>query len=221
MPDDTTFYTKGARKFQAQNDSTGLADAMVAAIVSEELSDDRAAFIATRDFFFLATVNSEGAPTVSYKGGAPGFVKVVSPKKLAFPNYDGNGMFLSMGNMDETSNVGLLFIDFETPHRLRVQGHASVSSDHGKLEMFPGANLIVEIDITSCLVNCARYIHKHVRTQDSEYVPDEAGNQPYPSWKRIDGFQPVLPAKDQGLAEQSGGLISAEQYGELLSKGES
>ncbi|MEO0975619.1 MAG: pyridoxamine 5'-phosphate oxidase family protein [Pseudomonadota bacterium] len=221
MSENKEFYTEGARKLQAQNDSVSLADAMVAAIVTDELSYDRAEFIATRDFFFLATVNSDGEPTVSYKGGAPGFVKVVSPKKLAFPNYDGNGMFLSMGNLDETSNVGLLFIDFETPHRLRVQGLAAVSSDPAKLEMFPGANLIVEVEIKSCFVNCARYIHKHVRTEDSQYVPDAAGNQPYPSWKRIDGFQPVLAEKDQGKAEKSGGFISAEEYGELLSKGES
>ncbi|MEM7741393.1 MAG: pyridoxamine 5'-phosphate oxidase family protein [Pseudomonadota bacterium] len=221
MRETNRFYSESSRTFQRQNDSQALADAMAAAIVSEELSDERAAFIASRDFFFLASVNAQGEPTVSYKGGAPGFVRVISGKTLAFPNYDGNGMFLSMGNLDETRSIGLLFMDFETPHRLRVQGQASVSDDPKRLQMFPGANLVVDVQITACFVNCGRYIHKHARVEASPYVPDAAGDQPYPSWKRIDGFQPVLPQKDQGRAEESGGLITADQYADLLAKGRS
>lgn len=221
MADPKSFYTESARKLQKRNDSEHLADAMAAAIVSDELSEDQAEFIASRDFFFLASVSGAGEPTVSYKGGAPGFVKIVTPGKIMFPHYDGNGMFLSMGNVDETRNIGLLFIDFETPHRLRVQGVATVSDDAAKLEIFPGANLVVEVDLTACFVNCARYIHKHARVEGSPYVPDAAGNQPFPSWKRIDGFQGALPHKDQGMAEENGGLISGEEYGDLLARGES
>ncbi|MEO1658705.1 MAG: pyridoxamine 5'-phosphate oxidase family protein [Pseudomonadota bacterium] len=215
------FYSENSRKFQRQNDSEALANAMATAIVSDELSEDRAAFIASRDFFFLASVNAKGEPTVSYKGGAPGFVRVMGPKTLVFPNYDGNGMFLSMGNLDETRSIGLLFMDFETPHRLRVQGQASVSDDPNRLEMFPGANLVVDVEVTACFVNCARYIHKHTRVDTSHYVPDAEGRQPYPSWKRIDGFQPVLPRKDQGRAEDHGGAITADDYAALLAKGQS
>ena len=215
------FYSESARKFQKQNDSEKLADTMAAAIVSNELSDERAAFIASRDFFFLASVNANGEPTVSYKGGARGFVKVETPKTLVFPNYDGNGMFLSMGNLDDTRRIGLLFMDFETPHRLRVQGTARVSDDPDQIQMFPGANLVVEVQVSACFVNCARYIHKHTRLETSPYVPDDEGDQPFPSWKRIDGFQDVLPKTDQGRADDSGGLISAEDYAALLAKGES
>ncbi len=221
MPDPNEFYSESQRQFQEDHDSRNLADAVVAAIVTDDIQEPQIPFIESRDFFFLSTVNGSGEPTVSHKGGPVGFVQVISPTKLIYPNYDGNGMFYSMGNIAETRKVGLLFIDFETPNRLRVQGDAAISKDPELLARFPGANMVIEIDITRVFVNCARYIHKHQRVENSKYVPDAKGEQPFPAWKRIDKLQPALPQKDQGRAEQEGGVITDDDYIDHVAKGTS
>ncbi len=221
MADPTEFYSAAQRKLQSEQDSETLANTMAATIVFDELQDDHSDFISSRDYFFLSTVSAEGEPTVSYKGGAVGLVQVLAPKRLAFPSYDGNGMFFSMGNISDVGKVGMLFIDMETPHRVRVQGTAQVSKDPELMAQFPGANMVVDVEVTSVFVNCARYIHKHKRLETSKYVPDEKGDQPFPSWKRIDLLQDALPAKDAGRAEDAGGLITIEDYQEALEKGES
>ena len=221
MPSPDEFYTETQRKIQKEQESVNLADALVAAIVTDQVQDDQAQFIASRDFFFLSTVNGQGEPTVSYKGGPVGVVNVVSPEKLVFPNYDGNGMYYSMGNASETGKVGLLFIDIETPMRVRIQGNATVTTNPDFMALFPGCNMVVEVDVTSAFINCARYIHKHQRVGPSKYVPSDKGEQPFPSWKRIDGLQEVLEPKDIGRAEQEGGLITMDQYHENVKKGDS
>lgn len=216
----SNFYTNEQCKLQADNDSTKLANAVVNAIVSEELQAEQIDFISTRDFFFLSTISSKGEPTVSYKGGPVGVVHIISPTKLAFPNYDGNGMFFSMGNISEMNKIGLLFIDLEqNPLRVRVQGEAVLSNNPELLEHFPGANMIIEINITSVFYNCARYIHKHTRTETSKYVPNKHGDQPFPSWKRIDNLQDSLHPKDIGKADNEGGTISMDKYNEHVLKG--
>ncbi|HBM87726.1 MAG: pyridoxamine 5'-phosphate oxidase family protein [Parvibaculaceae bacterium] len=221
MADPTEFYSASQRKIQAEQDSENLAGAMAATIVFDELQEDHSEFIASRDYFFLSSVNADGEPTVSYKGGSVGFVQVLSPKKLVFPSFDGNGMFYSMGNVAESGKIGLLFIDMETPHRVRVQGTATVSQGPDLMKRFPGSNMVVEVEVTSAFINCARYIHKHKRLESSKYVPDEEGVQPFPSWKRIDLLQEALPGKDAGETEGAGGMITIEQYQEALAKGES
>jgi len=221
MADPQEFYSDAQRGIQKEQDSSTLAEAMAATIVFDELQDEHSDFIASRDYFMLSTVNAEGEPTVSYKGGPVGFVQVLNSKKIAFPSFDGNGMFYSMGNIAELGKVGMLFIDMETPHRVRVQGTASLSQAPELMARFPGANMVVEVEVTSVFINCARYIHKHKRLETSKYVPDENGGQPFPSWKRIDLFQGVLPRKDVGRAEKEGGLITAEEYQDALSKGDS
>lgn len=221
MAGPTEFYSDAQRKLQSEQDSENLASAMAATIVFDELQEDHSAFIASRDYFFLSTVSAEGEPTVSYKGGPVGLVQVLGPKRLVFPSYDGNGMFFSMGNIADAGKVGMLFIDMETPHRVRVQGSAQVNKNPDLMDRFPGANMIVDVEVTSVFVNCARYIHKHKRLESSKYVPDEKGDQPFPSWKRIDLLQDALPGKDTGRAEDAGGLITIEDYQEALEKGES
>ena len=132
----STFYGDEQRALQDQFDSRVLADTLEAVIVQPGIDDEAKAFIESRAFFFLSTVNHEGHPTVSHKGGAPGFVRVLDPTTLVFPSYDGNGMFLSMGNIAGDGRIGLLFIDFETPHRVRVHANATVSADdplHGRV----------------------------------------------------------------------------------------
>ncbi|MEM7326285.1 MAG: pyridoxamine 5'-phosphate oxidase family protein [Actinomycetota bacterium] len=215
-----TFYTDAQRKLQDAFDSRKLADTLEVAILQDHLDDRHAEFIASRDFFFLSTVTAEGHPTVSYKGGGVGTVTVVDERTLAFPAYDGNGMFLSMGNIDETAKIGMLFIDFETPNRVRVQATATINPDDELMAQYPGALLIVRATIDQVFVNCARYIHKHTRVEQSKYVPDDDGEQPVATWKRIDVLQDALTDEDQSAADGEG-LITMEQYAEALEAGES
>lgn len=212
-------YRNAQRALQDKFATRKLADTVSEVIVHDSLSDDDKAFIGSRDFFFLSSVNDEGWPTVSYKGGAPGFVRVLDDKTLAFPSYDGNGMFLSMGNIAASQRIGMLFIDFETPHRTRVQATAELSDDKALIASFPGAQLVVKAQVNQIFVNCPRYIHRMSRMEASRYVPDARGSAPMPAWKRIDAIQEVLPACDQGRAEAEGGLISFEDYEGLVRAG--
>lgn len=216
-----TFYTDAQRKMQDKFESRQLADAMEGAIIEDRVNEGHAAFIESRDFFFLSTVTASGEPTVSHKGGGVGTVKVLDSQTIAFPAYDGNGMFLSLGNIADTAKIGLLFMDFETPNRVRVQATAQVHTDDVLLEQFPGAIAVVHAHVDAVFVNCARYIHKHLRQETSRYVPDAKGQQPYATWKRIDGMQQHLVPQDQGKALESGGVITPEEYGAALARGES
>lgn len=216
-----TFYTDAQRKIQTRHQSSRMAAALEQAIIAQILNDDQAAFIQSRDFFFLSTVTASGEPTVSYKGGDIGVVTVLDESTLAFPAYDGNGMFLSLGNIADTAKIGLLFIDFETPNRLRVQATAQLLVEDELLERYPGAIGVVRARIDHVFPNCARYIHKHVRGSSSAHVPDAAGEQPVATWKRIDDFQDYLSTQDRSQVAEAGGTISAAEYGEALMRGES
>jgi len=147
-----------------------------------------------------------------YKGGEPGFVKVLDTRTVGFPSYDGNGMYFSMGNIAAAAKVGLLFLDFDTPHRLRLHGAATLHSDAATLALWPGAELVVKIAVTQLFINCPRYVHRYRRVDASPYVPDAAGCAPLAKWKRIDAFQDVLPAKDTGRVGEAGGEITLEHY---------
>ncbi len=214
-------YNQQHRALQQQFDTVRLADRVDAMVVQPQLSDDQKAFIESRDMFFLTSVDHRGYPTCSYKGGAPGFVRVVDSRTIVFPSYNGNGMFLSMGNINTSRKVGMLFIDFETPNRVRVHGEATIAHDDPLLAEFVGAELLVRVAVTEAFVNCPRYIHKYQRLQTSKYAP-QAGSAapPSPQWKRIDAIQDALPERERDLAQQLGGTISFEEYGALVSKKE-
>lgn len=207
-----TFYSDAQKAFQRDHDSERLANVVIQANVTDHIQPEHRPFIEKSDFFFLATVDAAGMPTVSYKGGAPGFARILDETTLVFPNYDGNGMFLSMGNARETGKVGLLFIDMETPNRVRLQGEATVSADDPEMAAYPGANMIVRVKVASCFLNCARYIHKHSRVEASRYVPDADGKAPFPSWKRIDLVQDALREADRAEVAGAGGEITFEDY---------
>jgi uncharacterized protein len=203
-------YGETHRAFQDQHDTRRLADRLEALAHAELDANDRA-FVEAAAFFFLSTVDEHGRPTVSYKGGAPGFVRVIGPAELVFPAYDGNGMFLSLGNIAATAQVGLLFINFESPRRLRVQGVAQVIPNEGPAHC-PGALHLVQIAVSQVFVNCGRYIHKLESRTLSPHVPDEAGCQPFPAWKRIDVLADALPDRDRHKLIAAGGPIPVEAY---------
>lgn len=217
----SAIYSESHRALQEQFNTVRLADRVRKAVVRPELPDDTKAFIESRDMFFLTTIDHRGYPTCSYKGGAPGFVRVVNPTTIAFPSYNGNGMFLSMGNINANDKVGMLFIDFERPHRVRVHGVASIDKNDPLLAEFTGAELIVRVKVTETFINCPRYVHKYQRVQTSKYAP-QAGCEapPAPQWKRIDTIQDALPERDRDISKKLGGTITAEEYEVLVTKGE-
>ena len=145
------FYSAEHRKLQDEFGTRRLADLMEGGVMHTEFAPPphEIEFIQSRDMFFLSTVDPAGRPTVSYKGGAQGFVRVEGPGALAFPWYDGNGMFYSAGKLSETHKVGLLFIDFVTPNRLRVQGEARIIQETSLLSARPGAQFLVSVEVES------------------------------------------------------------------------
>ena len=191
-------YNEGNRRLQDQFDTRRLADRIEDRIVRDRIDDDDRAFIEARDMFFIATTDERGQPQCSYKGGEPGFVRVIDPHTLAFPNYDGNGMYLSWGNALVNPQVGLLFIDFvaERPSRLRVEGVASVGLDDELAATWPEAQFVVRVAATEVLPNCPRYIHNYTLVERSRFVPRADCETPVPEWKSREWARDVLPAAD-------------------------
>lgn len=207
----SAMYGDTHRFFQDAHDTRRLADRLESMAHAHIDERDRE-FIEAANMFFLASVDHQGRPTVSYKGGAPGFVRITAPDEILFPVYDGNGMFLSLGNMACTGKVGLLFIDFSRPRRLRIQGTAGLLGPAESGHEFPGAQHLVRVSIDSIFVNCGRYIHPVENQALSPHVPDAQGRQPFPAWKRIDAIADSLGSQDRLEVEKSGGTIAIDQY---------
>jgi predicted pyridoxine 5'-phosphate oxidase superfamily flavin-nucleotide-binding protein len=216
----SSFYGDAQRALQDEFDSRAVADVLEAVIVQPQIDDAAKQFIESRAFFFLSTVNADGHPTVSHKGGAVGFVRVVDRTTIVFPSYDGNGMFLSMGNIANDGRIGLLFMDFERPHRVRAHARAVISRTDPMMSEYPGADLIVRATVTEVFVNCPRYISRQSPVGSAKYVPDNEGRAPLPGWKKIDALQPFLPTRFQGLAEAEADVITADEYSRRLADGE-
>jgi hypothetical protein len=209
-------YGPEHRALQDQFQSRALADRIEAIGAKTEITDMEKAFIESRDMFFLTTVDDRGRPTVSYKGGVPGFVRVLDAQTLAFPSYDGNGMYLSMGNIAGHPEVGFLFIDFEKPFRLRVQGRAALSRDPKALSLFKEAEMAVIVTVSELWMNCPRYIHRYQKLQTSRYAPAENAETPFCEWKRIDGIQDVLRPHETAVVEKVGQITIDEWMGKVL-----
>ena len=184
------------RALQQQYDTTRLADRIESTLFRERFTAEDRAFIERLDMFFLATADADGRPSCSFKGGDPGFVRVTGEAELVFPCYDGNGMFLSMGNASENPQVGMLFIDFETPKRLRVNGRAKLLPASAVDEPFQEAQFVVQVAVEQIFPNCPRYLPKMQRVEPSRFIPREGIVTPVPPWKRMDWARDVLPAGD-------------------------
>jgi uncharacterized protein len=189
-------YHEGSRRLQDRFDTRRLADRIEERIVHDRIDDDDRAFIEARDMFFIATVDAEGRPQCSYKGGEPGFVRVLDERTVAFPIYNGNGMYLTAGNLVATHNVGLLFIDFEGRRRMRLNGTASIEDDDPLLADYPEAQLIVRVEVTEVFPNCPRYIHEYKLVSRSRFVPTSGCETPVPAWKHSEWAHDVLPEND-------------------------
>jgi hypothetical protein len=189
-------YHDGSRELQDRYDTRRLADRIDERLVRATIDAEDRAFIERCDMFFLATADAEGRPQCSYKGGAPGFVHVLDERTIAFPNYDGNGMYLSAGNARLNPSVGLLFIDFERRRRMRLNGVASQSEEDPLLAEWPEAQFVWRVRATEVFPNCPRYIHEYRLVERSRFVPRTECETPVPAWKTRDWSRDVLPAGD-------------------------
>jgi uncharacterized protein len=189
-------YHDGNRQLQARFGSTALADRLVERLHRTQLTDDDRDFIQSLDSFFLATSTADGHPDCSFKGGPPGFARVIRPDLLVWPDYDGNGMFKSLGNIVANPHVGLLFIRMgEAPKRLRVNGVAEVSFDDPMIATLPGAQALIRVTPTDIFPNCPRYIPDPAAGKASPYVPHEGETPVEPKWKSMEMFRDVVPPR--------------------------
>ena len=114
---------------------------------------------------------------------------MLDDRTIAFPKYDGNGKYQSMGNLLQNPNAGLLFIDFEGQQRLRLQGVASIDDDDPRLAEYHEDQFIMRVRVTEADVNCPRYIHKRKPVEPSEFVPQTGRETPQPEWKKDPGLR--------------------------------
>ncbi|RJF88598.1 pyridoxamine 5'-phosphate oxidase family protein [Oleomonas cavernae] len=186
---DSTLYHDGNRALQDRFESRRIADRLEQ-LARPAFTDEDKSFIESAIYFFLATADDEGRPDCSFKGGPAGFVRVTGPSELAFPDYDGNGMFKSLGNLALNPNVALLFIALHgTPRRLRVNGTARIDRADPLLNQTVGAQMIVRVEARVIFPNCPRYIPTMQLVDPSPYTP-RPGEEPIePAWKSFDVFK--------------------------------
>lgn len=194
----TDQYHDGQRELQDRFDTRRLADRL-AGVAGDTFREELVRFIEARDMFFIASTDATGAPDCSYKGGDPGFVRVLDEHTLAFPSYDGNGMYRTLGNIAVNPNVALLFIDFGTGTRLRVNGVADLQLEGALVDATPGAQAIVRVRAGSIFPNCGRYVHEYQKAAPSPFVPRDGAEPPVADWKRDPWFDGTLPAGDPAL----------------------
>jgi uncharacterized protein len=191
-----SLYHESNRTLQDRFATRRLADRIEQVTVRDHINEGDREFIEARDMFFIATTDADGHPTCSYKGGEPGFVRVVDERTLAFPNYDGNGMYLTMGNLLANPHVGLLFLDFEGRRRLRLEGTASIADDDPLAAEYPEAQFVVRIRAERVYPNCPRYIHRYRLVERSRFVPKTECETPVPKWKTEQWSADALPEED-------------------------
>jgi len=190
---DTPFYHDGSRRLQEAFHSRSIADRLEKVTLHATFTPSDRAFIESAIYFFLATADADGHPDVSFKGGPAGFVRVTGPSELAFPDYDGNGMFRSLGNLSVNPNVGLLFIALHgRPRRARVHGTARIDRNDPLLAETVGAQMIVRVTVSAIFPNCPRYIPQMALVSESPFVP-RAGDAPVePGWKSDEAFADAI-----------------------------
>ena len=189
-------YHEAARELQDTFGSRELADRLETHFRRSTFTDEDAEFISSLRFFFLATADANGRPDCSFKGGDPGFVRVMAPDLLVFPDYDGNGMFKSLGNIRANPNIGLLFIAMEDkPKRLRVNGTAESVLDDPLLSQFEGAQGLVRITPVDIFPNCPRNIPRMKMVEKSSYIPRSGVERVEPAWKKYESFADAVPPR--------------------------
>jgi len=187
-------FHEGNRRLQDQFDSRRIADRLEQVTLRQEFRDSDREFIENSPFFFLATADADGRPDCSFKGGVPGFVRITGPNELAFPDYDGNGMFKSLGNVLVNPEVALLFVAMGAKtSRLRVNGTATVTRDDPLIGDFTGAQLLIRVRAHAIFPNCPRYIPGPDGA--SVYCPRPGVDPVEPAWKSFEEFKDAVPPR--------------------------
>ena len=194
---DASMYHDGMRRLQDARETRRLADRLAQVTVHARFTNEDRAFIERCAMFFVATADGDGQPECSYKGGMPGFVRILDERTLAIPDYDGNGMYRSWGNLLVNPRVALLFLDFERPKRLRINGSAEIRHDDPLRDECPGAVFIVRVTARHIFPNCPRYIHPMQLVEHSAYAPRPGHQPPVPAWKTSAEFRDSLPDRDR------------------------
>jgi uncharacterized protein len=184
------FYSNSSKELQQRFDSARLADQLERTRRHAELTDDDLAIINAAEFFFAATADRAGRPDCSIKGGNAGFIAIDGPRNISFPNYDGNGMFRSLGNIAENPWIGLLFVVFgDDPKKLRINGRARLTmADAARPEQ-----MRIEVEIADIFPNCPRYLPSMQIKQSSVFNPAAGYEPPEPFWKSKPDLKPYLP----------------------------
>jgi uncharacterized protein len=198
---DDRMYHQGMRHLQDARETRALADRLEQVVVRSAFTDEDRLFIERSAMFFIASADDRGHPDCSYKGGLPGFVRVLDDNTLAIPDYDGNGMYRTWGNVLVNPNVGLLFLDFEQPKRLRVNGTARILEDDPLRPEFPGCVFVVRVTAARIFPNCPRYLHRMQTVEHSAHAPRHDYSPPIPAWKTYEVFRDALPPRDRSGEE--------------------
>jgi uncharacterized protein len=193
-----SIYHDGMRRLQDARETRRIADRLESVIVHSAFTAEDREFIERCPMVFVATADANARPDCSYKGGLPGFVRVIDDRTLVMPDYDGNGMYRTWGNIGVNPHIGLLFINFIEPDRMRVNGTATIVADDPLLTQFPGAVFLVRITVTMIFPNCSRYIHRMKLVENSVYAPGAGRVPPVPGWKKDERFRDALPSRDRG-----------------------
>ncbi len=192
-----SIYHDGMRRLQDARETRKLADRLEAKIVHPVFTAEDRQFVERCSMVFVATADAHGQPDCSYKGGRPGFIRVIDERTLVIPDYDGNGMYRTWGNVLVNPHVGLLFVDFTDPDRMRVNGTATVSAEDPLRAEFPGAVFLVRVTAEAIFPNCGRYLHQMSLVEHSVFAPRAGHTPPVPGWKNDVRFHDALPARDR------------------------
>lgn len=183
------FYHEGMRELQDRYEGRDVPDRLADNRMRRAFNAEDRECIETSPFFFLSTAADESVDS-SLKGGEPGFVRVTGDNTLAWPDYDGNRMYRSLGNILRNPRVGLLFVRFDgktfnNAGRLRINGHAQIDDRPEAIEGLPGAKRMIRVRAEYIYTNCPRYIPKLATEKSSVYSPRENYSPPDPDWKSM------------------------------------
>ncbi|HYZ33196.1 MAG TPA: pyridoxamine 5'-phosphate oxidase family protein [Crenalkalicoccus sp.] len=192
----TSMFHDGMRALQDAFDGRRVADALEAHRRHREFWPEEIALITSASFFFLATAHGD-AVDCSFKGGNPGFVQVVAPAAVEWPDYDGNSMYRSLGNILRSPRCGLLFLRMDgSSNRLRMTGDARILRDAGALARHHGAKCVVRFEAEYVFPNCPRYLPEMALQRPSPHPPAPGHAPPAPAWKSRDCIRDALPQDD-------------------------
>lgn len=131
------------------------------------VTPELAAFLADLDMFYLGTANAAGQPYIQYRGGAPGFLKVIDEKTLGFADFGGNQQYISLGNLSENPKAFLFLMDYVHGRRIKLWGNAKVVEGNAELESklrdrnYPGnVERVILFEVEAWDANCPQHIHK-------------------------------------------------------------